>query len=95
MDIFQLSFIISNPCFELQIHMTGSLVNTCKLQKDRINAGFTQKVGDKCAYVNECVCVCRKNTTLSGKDSYRFAGESLWQVWTSTYFTCVHLIFLQ
>ena len=92
MDIFQLSFIISNPCFELQIHMTGSLVNTCELQRDRINAGFTQKVGDKCAYVNECVCacVCRKNTTLSGKDSYRFAGVSLWQVWTSTYFTCVH-----
>ena len=90
------SFIISNPCFELQIHMTGSLVNTCELRKDRINAGLTTKAGYKCAYVNECVCVCvcvcvcRKNTTLSGKDSYRFDGVSLWKVWTSIYFTCVH-----
>ena len=52
------SFIISNPCFELQIHMTGSLVNTCELWKDRINAGLTKKAGYKCMYVNECVCVC-------------------------------------
>ena len=57
--------------------MTGSLVNTCELWKDRINVGLTKKAGYKCVYVNECVCVCRKNTTLSGKDSYRFAGVSL------------------
>lgn len=68
MDIIQLSSIISNPCFELQIHMTGSLVSTCELWKDGINAGLTKKAGYKRAYVNEHVCVRRKkhNTVWKG-----------------------------